>query len=98
MSDQWALAQLRSGDIYHDNGRHIVFLARSAEVTVHAIHVDLTTLKTTHYTVTPEGKRETHTSVAQRDAGSTGNQPSRTVRTRDRAAVSEEGGQLAWTL
>lgn len=61
-SQQWALTALRenrdtNGDIYHDGGRHIVYLAKEAGVSVGAVHVDLTTLTTTRYTVTAEGKR-----------------------------------------
>lgn len=59
---RWALAALRenrdtNGDIYHDGGRHIVYLAKEAGVQVQAIHCDLTTLETKFYTVTPEGER-----------------------------------------
>ena len=61
-SRQLALTALKenlntNGDIYHDGGRHIVYLAKEAGVQVQAIHVDLTTLTTTMYTVTAEGKR-----------------------------------------
>lgn len=61
-SRRWALEQLRlnrdtDGDLYHDQGRHIVYLAKEAGVQVGVVHCDLSTLTTTHYTVTPEGKR-----------------------------------------
>ena len=60
-SERWALDALRlnrdSIEVYHDNGRHLTHLAKEAGVQVQAIHVDLTTLTTTRYTITPEGKR-----------------------------------------
>jgi hypothetical protein len=61
-SQRWALDALQEnletpGQLYHDNGRHIVYLAKEAGVQVQAIHVDLATLTTNYYTVTPEGKR-----------------------------------------
>lgn len=62
-SRRWALEALKEnrdtpGQLYHDNGRHIVYLAREAGTRVEAVHVDLTERTTTYYTVTPEGKRE----------------------------------------
>ena len=62
-NQRWALDALRAhrdtpGDLYHDNGRHIVYLAKEAGVRVGVVHCDLTTLTTTRYTITPEGKRE----------------------------------------
>ena len=58
---RWALDALRlnrdSIEVYHDNGRHLTHLAKEAGVKVTAVHVDLTTLTTTRYTITAEGKR-----------------------------------------
>ena len=65
---RWAIAALKENrdsiEVYHDGGRHIVYLAKEAGVQVTAVHVDLTTLTTTRYTVTAEGKRVYGTSAA----------------------------------
>lgn len=59
---RWAMEALKThqntnGDIYHDDGRHIVYLAKEAGVSVGVVHVDLSTLTSKFYTVTPEGER-----------------------------------------
>ena len=61
-SERWALDALKenrdtNGHLFHDGGRHVVYLAKAAGVRVGVIHCDLTTLETTRYTITPEGKR-----------------------------------------
>jgi hypothetical protein len=61
-NQRWVLDALKEnrdtpGHLYHDNGRHVVYLAKAAGIKVGMIHCDLTTLETTRYTITPEGKR-----------------------------------------